>query len=177
MKNLILFTLILFLSCDNNDKITEQTSELVGNYKFVSLTSDTALDLNLDGLATTDFKAELEDFYNTNFHPAMRVKEAPNDYLLEIIIPKPSFYPEYNDYEITYLSRSHNAYITYRKNKNQLIYSVGNDEEYQLLHGSPIIKDIKILPNNQIRVDCTQRFYHHPDGWFDTYLIGIYEKN
>lgn len=181
MRHLLLISLTLFfLSCDNENEATNNTSELLGNYKFVSLTSNTALDLNLDGLATTDFKNELVGFYSTYFHPVMRIKEVqlgPTNYFLEVIIPKPSFFPEYNDYDINYLSRGHEAYINFIRSSNQLNFSIGNNEAYQLQNGSPIIKDIKVLTNNQIRVDCTQRFYHHPEGWYDTYLVGIYEKD
>lgn len=171
MKHILFALLALYMtSCNKDDNYNDQTNELEGNYKFISLTSNTSLDLNLDGIATTDFKTELSSFYEIYFSPVLRIKNSPNDYILGIVIPKPSFFPEYNDYDITYLSRSHEAFIKYIKKNNQLIYTTLNDEAYQIQNGSPIIKDIKILKNNRIQVDCKQKFYHHPDGWYDVEL-------
>ena len=173
----ILATLLLVFclsSCSRDEESNAQTREIMGIFKMLSLVSDTALDLNLDGVATTDFKNELDVFYSYYRNHPLKINE---NSLLEIIIPFASFFPEYNNYDIDYLSRGDLAYVKYYKKNNMIEYRRGNNsEEYQLQYGMPIIKNIEMLPDMKIKVTVYQRFYHHPDGWYDTILTGIYEK-
>ncbi len=169
------FVLFLFIlvGCGKKDEITDQTNELVGRYKLFSLISDKALDLNLDGMETTDFKSELTSFFDDYHYPPLVVND---NYLLSISIPKSSFRPEYNDFDIIYLDRGDDAQVTYYKAQKKVVFTRGNTEEYQLLYGSPIIIGIEVLKDMKVKVTVKHKFYHHPDGWHDVILTGIYEK-
>jgi hypothetical protein len=174
---LLFFSLSLFCcSSDDTVSVSDQTAELLGKYRLVSLTSDIPLDLNLDGMATTDFKNELADFFD-NYQPHFRIKESPDPYILDVTIPKSTFYPQYNDYDVSYIGREDIAYITYYKADNKLEFTRPYTEEYNLLYDMPIITAIEVLPDMKVKVTLKHRFYYHPDGWYNVILIGVYEMH
>lgn len=173
-KIAILFISLSLFSCSSDD-ISHQTAELLGKYRLVSLASNIPLDLNLDGTATNDFKYELADFFDNYFQPHLRIKESPDPYILDVIIPKSTFWPEYNDYDVIYIGRSDDVYITYYKSQNKIEFIRPNTEEYNLLYDMPIITAIEVLPDMKIKVTLKHRFYHHPDGWHNVILTGVYE--
>lgn len=181
MKNIfVTILLIAVLSCNRDeDSLTHQTEMLKGNYVMVSLTSDTSIDLNGDGISTDNFKNELSEFYSSYYHPVLKIRDlagSDEKKYFEVVIPRAVIHPEYNDYIPVYLSADHTAQITYYNSNNKLIYEIGNSEDYQLSHGLPIIKNIEVLPDKKIKVTVKQKYYHHPDGWYDCILTGIYEK-
>lgn len=60
-KTLLIFIVstLFFLSCSKEDAIKKLPANL-GDYSLKSLVSDTAMDLDYDGVARTDFKEELQ---------------------------------------------------------------------------------------------------------------------
>lgn len=59
-----LIMMVLLLSCTNNDANNE-TEDLGGYYKIVSIKSNKALDLNNDGVLSDNFYAEITGLYTT----------------------------------------------------------------------------------------------------------------
>ena len=63
-----LLFLLLICSCEQDDDIPK-THPNLGEYNLISLKSNIALDLNYDGIQSTDFKQELSMYYEGRQKP------------------------------------------------------------------------------------------------------------
>lgn len=91
LLRLFLATLFLtgFTSCSKDDGAEENSPELAGEYTIVSMTSNIPVDLNNDGIASTNLMDELgEAIANTN-NPDLEIKPVLLDNKLVQVI---SFY-------------------------------------------------------------------------------------
>lgn len=174
MKN-ILFLIIIFsffTSCENDEK-SSNSSKFVGRYKVISLKSDVALDLNIDSNPTDDFLIELNDYFQDYNNFDLRIRNDLNETYIDLIMPKSKFFPEHNDYNVVY-EQSFSTYGVNMSNLSDLILSA--DEEYLLDHDFALIENAEILPYNTLKLNIKHKFYHHPDGWHQVNLIGVFEK-
>ena len=177
MKFKFIFIFIFTATSCSKDYIPiDDTEKLLGNYSMITLTSDFELDLNHDGTPTTDFKTELSSFYDFYLYPPLRIKKSSsNIYILEVIVPKSQFWPEFNDFNVVYVSRGDAIYIKYVENLNSISFDRTQESyDFQIQNEAPIITNV-IKSNDFLIVNIKQKFYSHPDGWFNVNLIGKYQ--
>ena len=66
MKKIFYLLPLLILSCSEDDTHELYKNTLAGNYRIVSITTDMALDINLDGVESTNYYEELSGLHYFN---------------------------------------------------------------------------------------------------------------
>src|SRR5690606_6197750 len=99
MRKIFYLVPLLVLSCSEDDVIKPYKNTLAGNYRIASVTTDIPLDINLDGVESTNYYEELSGLHYFNG------KEA--DGVIMTNLNSYGFQAELRDRKSTRLNSSH----------------------------------------------------------------------
>lgn len=185
MKKIFCLGLIIyaFSSCSNENDI-DIYDNILGEYRLESLISDIEMDLNRDGIYSSDFKKELEFYFNETYSNENDLKISRVNYqntlsTLNINLPRVSAAPQYGFNNATYLSLSFiSPILRLDKNfRNILSFSYENiNIEQELEEKFSILTEIQ-NEGNYIYVKIKQLYFDEDDLTFKLVnLDGIYKK-
>jgi hypothetical protein len=175
-----LFAFLFLFSCKRDDEKQNDADMLKGKYNLITLTSDTPLDLDHNGISSTDMLQELDFTYKI-----FKVKEP---FYFEGWILAAHFWPQYNDYDIVYTNELFSGRILkYDKNNNVLGYEIDPPfvhhpafPEDIYTPTTPIVTNMEILPDMKIKFTMQHRYTetpeNYPDCWTNVVLTAVYEK-
>jgi hypothetical protein len=192
-----LFAFLFLFSCKGDNEETQEPNDvymLKGKYNLVTLTSDIPLDLDHNGISTTDMLQELDFAYsnNNNFKYMKFDVKGPffsdNYYLFDGWVLTADFTPQHDDYNISYVPLPFNGRIfKYDKNTNTLEYEANPPFVYEPqfpgdidTRTAPTITNMEILPDMKIKITMKHRYTEtpetYPDCWTNVVLTAVYEK-
>ena len=185
MKKIFCFLIIIFAnhSCSNDNNI-DIHDNILGDYKLVSLEADIEMDLNRDGIYSSDFKKELEFYFNESYSNEKdlnisRINNQNTLCSLSINLPRVSAAPQYGFNNAAYLSLSFiSPTLKLDENlKKILTFSYENiNIEQELEDKFSILSEIK-NEGNCVYVKIKQLYFDEDDLSFKLInLNGVYKK-
>ncbi|RNI28700.1 hypothetical protein [Rufibacter latericius] len=180
-----LISFLAFPSCSDDEEQDARPS-IAGFYQFVSVTSATAVDLNKDGVASTNLMQEIED-YDFNY-PFAKLELRPTKYntenhkLLDISFPHPNLTP-YTDINsqaiVLHTTNSLNGtgytYTYDEKTKAIGIVRPANHAQTEAEWGR--LNSLTVLGTNQLTAKVTKDYYDFQiNGWRELNITVVYEK-
>ncbi len=184
------YILLVFLlvTCSKEDEEVK-TSPYIGGYKIISLTSNIPLDLNRDGIATTNFLEELRYLYYYQFmcetcHPALIIGSSSNPNLNDK--PKQNYLLDYtprqhvNSQDINDIDFGAAPYFTSIFYNNEFTQVVNltrfYDDAFIINQKLVFVYEVILMENNKVKVKSTQQYFTVETGWKTCHLEGLYEK-
>ncbi len=176
MKHLIKIFVIIFIfsSCSKDEEQNiEKKPNSLGEYKnIIKIQSDIPIDLNEDGIPTTNLRVELKDYFdeiqliNRPYFEIFAFTGFNKKALIHLYFPKTVVYPEYNDFEIKYIDGYAPYSIFYNENLSNInLIKTEYSNEFLLNNKKVIIDNITIKDNNEIEIKLKQQFYVLNTGW------------
>ncbi|WP_298951929.1 hypothetical protein [uncultured Nonlabens sp.] len=182
----IIISHLFFVSCNDDDNIETLPANL-GIYELQSLESSIEMDLDYDGIASTDFKEELQllwfsfPFRQEHHHLELYESQTKGKYWLETEgMPRDDYNGFHQDlnYRFKPQGRTHSLFI-----ENEEIVSFVEDEPYfNHLDPTDILGQsrpylIEFDTSDKITMELTQHFYDHMiDEWIEVSLIAKFNK-
>jgi hypothetical protein len=182
MKTYLLLIFFTLLGCSKDEYFEVKYSPYLGGYKLISLESDTPLDLNRDGIATTDFLIEINEyfeFYSNLNLPTLEIIQSSSNKSNNIFsdyIPKQNVNP-FNTVEISYINSGPAKTLKFNEDftivkEIDLYYSI---EDY--IHQKwAILVEVFLTDNSNITAKFKQQYYTDETGWKTCILIAHFEK-
>lgn len=176
--------LIVLTACSNDDSQNEALRQYTGYYSMVSFQSDRSVDLNNDGLRTTQLLDEIKmsNSYDLEIRP---LESHSNDSkLISFFFPKtnltfqypgePEGYTEFTNYgfgtQYEFINNTFQLQLRSYVEQNY-IDNIQNDLEVT------IESDLIILSENRLRLDISKEFYdYHANEWVRLAIEIIYQK-
>lgn len=190
MKTSILqYLILLFIisSCNSDDDIIAPHPNL-GEYRLISLSSDIALDLNYDGTQSSDFKKELEFYWDYPTNPQYGLELLTSSGGLDKWIVRMNLPADYHNPDFP-LSNKRFGYSDYSKTatiKNDTVYFIKHtlsNESYQDsiwfvdTEKYPYPYKIDFINSSTTKIKVVQKFYDlEANEWITAYLDAFYQK-
>jgi hypothetical protein len=191
MKNLkIIISVALinlfFVSCNDDDTI-ESLPKNLGVYELQSLESNKEIDLDYDGVASTDFKHELQllwfsvPFRQQLHHLELLESETKGKYWLRTDgIPRDDYNGPYQDFNVRFKFEGRSSYVYI---ENGEIVSFEELEPYldpldpDDILGKPRPYSINFDTDDNITMEMTQYFYDiQLEEWTQVNLVAKFDK-
>lgn len=155
MKNLkltlLLTVTISFFACENDD--SESSLSLIsGFYQIESMTSKDSVDLNGDGVKSTNLKTEIDHYFNNQAHDLEIRPNHTNDTqfkLISIYFPEPNLSFEFPG--------SPEGYVEFAKNSVGYQYEFDNNEFQLMPSENEFIEVIGFELINDVSIQSTIR--------------------
>lgn len=182
MKKLIIvfFVLIFNISCTNDDDIKIHT-ELLGEYKFLSYTSNIPLDLDFDNIKDTNLLNEFDYFtiYRSSRDAMMRYAEQGynNGFSYSInLINFPSIWPN-RIYLDEILSESYDS-VFINLDRNAQVQGLSRSMPLYPTNGRYFFTTaVEFLPNKNLKINGKQKLYDFElNEWVEVEIEAILEK-
>ncbi len=185
-KYLLLLCLII-LSCDSddNESINDPGIEnIVGFYTIQSFESDLAVDLNGDGISSTDLKSEINDFFYYDLEIRPNIEGQTRVQLISFILPATNLRFQNPSYPNGYTSFTSNVYLSmYKLVDNQILLESNSFNAYDYVDGENRITTLKVdsfievLGNNSLAISMTEDYYDYSTAqWQSLNIDVVYEK-
>ncbi|WP_207434047.1 hypothetical protein [Sabulibacter ruber] len=181
---LALFALLAFPSCSDDDA-EDQIPSIAGFYQFVSIESATAVDLNQDGVASTNLLAEIED-YNFSY-PEANLELRPTKYnnthykLIDIFFPHPNLVLDITTgQEVMMYTKNALNGTGYTYNYNERTSAVeiirsANHQETEQEWGR--LNSLTVVRSNQLEANISKKYYDfQTQNWVTLNITAVYEK-
>jgi hypothetical protein len=153
-------SVVLLTSC-NNDSENEEAVPFLGRYKFVSMTSDVAVDLDNNGVTSTDMMSEIPYYFNdysTDLIIRNNLFNSADFYLPHCNVyfdypSEPNGFTEFSNCGFSYE-------IKYRKNTGAIdIIIPENTEQYREEFGTPL--SLERLGEYKLRATIHKQYYDY----------------
>jgi hypothetical protein len=196
MKNLLLLPFLMLLTSCNSDKDENLVNDFRGYYKITSIISETPIDLNNDGLKSTNLLEEITsphttlngvfpNFYNpengNNFAEVRPlVGQSNSTQFIAFNFPEQSISYLNNDLEMNipilmHYSTSMNAGIVYEFINQNEIRIIDNNPEWNSQFGA--IKSLIRIDKNNFEIDLDKKMFDFSSKqWMDLKVKAQYKK-
>jgi hypothetical protein len=177
--------LLLLFSCNNDDNIIELHPNL-GTYKLVSLTSNIAMDLNFDTVASKDFKSELDIYFLGRRKPrhALELVESTtaNEAFFYLGIPRDGYHPWQTYIEQRFGVGDYSKSLIFINEMPEIRHTFSNisfprDSAWIVNDRNPYPYEVVFNNDQKTTIKVVQKFYDITDeNWVITNLVGVFEK-
>jgi|GEM_PF-5881311 len=130
----LIFTALVFtglISCSKEDSAEDNASELAGEYALVSMTSDIAVDLNNDGIASTNLLDELGPGVLNTGSPGLEIKPVLLDnelvQVMSFFLPHPKVDFNLPEPAVEYSIKGIGYQYEFNKQTNKITIDNGDD--------------------------------------------------
>ncbi|MGC1204890.1 MAG: hypothetical protein WA839_08400 [Flavobacteriaceae bacterium] len=180
-----ILSISLLVSCNKED--TPVPHPNLGNYELISLTSDTALDLNYDNIKSENFKEELSVYY-TGFRKPMddliftESTYDANKWYFRLSLPRDFYYPELGIIDLRYSDGDYSKIVFLKDGKIDRIahyYYDGLevDADFLINEHYPYPYDLILNSGTMVTVKVKQMFFDlEQDLWVLVNLEAVFEK-
>ncbi|BAO55309.1 hypothetical protein [Nonlabens marinus] len=180
------FTCLVLTSCvsDDDNLIDPELKKVVGFYAIKSFESDQAVDLNGDGITSTDLKSEINDFdyYDLDLRP--NIEGQVRLQLVSFIFPATNLRfqnPAYPDGNTNFTSSIFSTIYVF--SNDQIILENNSFEVYDYVDSENRITNLRtddvitVLDNDQLRISISQEYYDYSTAqWLALDIDVVYEK-
>lgn len=183
---IMVLSLLALLSCNKDEESIPHPN--IGNYKLMSLTSNTALDLNYDNIKSTDFKQELSIFYNNSILSPkfdLRLNSSIGDYnniFFHLLLPGDIYYPELQILDLRYAIQNYSKSIIVEGDKfvsiTHHLWDSSETPAQEIIDGNyPYPYHLEFNSDTKVTVYVKQNFFDlEKDEWVLVELLGVFEK-
>lgn len=178
-KYFSIILLILLFSCSKDETVNKFPYD--ADYKVVSLTSNIPVDLNFDGIYSTDFLNEFSYEFNWDNKYHMRII-TPEDYHTILFFEMPfmkRYPPEYNILETTVLDGGATVDYSYSLETNTFTNITPSEEilRQKDISGVVLLDLIPIDENNLlVKFEHSKIYDEGSQQWLTVNVDGIYKK-
>lgn len=188
MKKTFYYIFILFVLNSCNNEEDENPHPNLGNYKLNSLTSNVAIDLNYDDIATKDFKEELSIYFLGPSKPRNALELVASyeksRWFFYLGIPKDSDYPDRIDdiaLNLRYGVGDYSKNIVLNNGKPKIMHFFNNnikgDSTWLVNNKYPYPYKMVLNNDNKVTINVAQKFYDlFKEEWIFVDLVGVFEK-
>ncbi|WP_205500372.1 hypothetical protein [Rufibacter psychrotolerans] len=182
---LALGTLLCLPSCSADDEAENRIPSIAGYYRFVSITSSAAVDLNQDGVLSTNLLAEIEGYDFT--YPEANLELRPtrhnttNHKRIDIFFPHPNLVLDITTgqevmlYTKNALNGTGYTYSYDEKTSAIDIIRTANHPETEQEWGR--LNRLTVSGTNQLEASISKRYYDfHTQSWLPLNITAVYEK-
>jgi hypothetical protein len=159
----LLFVSFLFSCTDDENK---EVSPLIGKYKLIEYQSQTEIDLNADGLKSTDLLLELEELYfNDNYYVDNLIDHelSISDYYNIRMYTRLVGLSSLDD--IPYSSTYGSSWLNYELKLNNDLITVTDFERIpNPISYSSELEEITLIESNLIQIKSSQSFIDYSDN-------------
>jgi hypothetical protein len=188
MKTIIrLFCLIFLTASCSSDNETIVDHPNLGDYDLHSFTSNVAMDLDYDGIESTDFKAELDWLYfnnrllNTSLPMVIRNAHHHNYDDIEVLVannmgmPRDDYHPLSPHINVRFKGDDRVKLLEIKENEVLNIFYPDSSPDHEI--NLPDVNSFVLNDNNTVTVDMSQRFFDLlEDEWKQVELVAVYKK-
>jgi len=190
MKYLLTISIMLILvSCSKDSENT--TIDITGIYKTIAIQSTTMVDLNNDGIKSSDIFAEISNPHVTlDSEPISFYDFESPDKLAEV---RPLVYHSNNAQLIAfnfphqyigYISNDTPYLMEYLKAFINYSYEINSDNTITLIDGNPehqsqygVLHSLQHIGNDKLELNLTKKVYDFAEQkWLDIDMKAVYEK-
>lgn len=182
MKKIIsvFLTYILVISCNHDDDNIKLHTEILGEYKFVSYTSNIPIDLDFDNNKDTNLLNEFDFFVNKSTRDAKvwEITYLHNfefDYYVSLIN-----FPRVNPNSIFFqntLSQNQDAVFFNLANNVNVLDIQREMTDYPENGKYFYTTSVQFLPNKNMKITGIQKFYNYQtNNWIEVEIEAILEK-
>lgn len=182
MKKIILvfIAFIFAISCNNDDDSVKVHTEILGEYKFISYTSNIPLDLDFDNNKDTNLLNEFDLFVNKSTRDAKvweitYLHNREYDYYVSLIN-----FPRVNPNTIFYqntLSQNQDA-VFFNVDNNINVLNMRSEMTNYPENGKYFYTtSVQFLPNKNLKINGIQKFYdYQANTWVEVEIETTLEK-
>lgn len=182
LLNIFLAALFItgFTSCSNDDSASEDTSELAGEYTIVSMTSNIPVDLNNDGIASTNLMDELGEALANADTPALEIRPVLLDnelvQVMSFNLPHPNVdLSQPNTPTVEYSMKGMGYEYEYDKRTNQIIVEGAGSAGPVPAPGR--LETIEVTQEGDLDAVITKYYYDFAtDSWIQLTITCEYEQ-
>ena len=169
-----------FTSCSNDDGAAEDTSELAGEYTIVSMTSNIPVDLNNDGIASTNLMDELGEAIANAESPDLEIKPVLLDnelvQVMSFNLPHPTIdLSQPNMPTVEYSTKGMGYQYEYDKRTNEITVEGAGNTGPVPVPGR--LDTIEVTEEGDLDAVITKYYYDFATGkWIELTITCEYEQ-